>query len=159
MTYSESEVRDAARVAKADFRRGGFFERYYLKPEDYPFHVMERSPNGQWRRISGYKTFMEAYNSPAGTHVLQTHGTAAQVEQQVGGMPSRSVEPSIGETMARRAMGGYLLAGPAAAAFGASTTPRVGREYYLGGKLNELYELPDPILSAKPVREAPLSAS
>ena len=85
-------------------------------------------------------TFGEAYKHPDGTHVVQTHGTDADLQRMVRGEVSTSAE---GSSTAQRVGVGFLSGGPAGAAIGAATS---------GSRFGNWYELPTPIITAKPTR-------
>jgi hypothetical protein len=106
----------------------------------FPYKVANYDPKtNTFSEFHSFRTFAEAYNYPSGTHVVQTHGTSAQVEQMVRGSSSGSPS-SEGTNMARRAMAGALIAGPLGAEIGALTTRRG----------DETYRLPSRIVTAKP---------
>lgn len=56
---------------------------------DFPYKVANFDPEtNQYKVITTRSSFAEAYNHPSGTHVIQTHGTSAEVEQQARGASS-----------------------------------------------------------------------
>ena len=142
------EAREAALAARrAHLTTGGVV---FGTPRPLPYKAMHRAPDGKWRVLAGYKDFPSAYNHVGATHVLQTHGTAAEGEQQARGAVSGegNVPPSRGANMARGAIigglaGGFAVGGPVGAAVGVAAGALMGSK-----KEQPLYELPSPILSA-----------
>jgi len=115
----------------------------FFSQKGWPYKVVNYNPeNKNYDILTSKRTFAEAYNSSLGTHVIQTHGTAAEVEQQVRGTSRPS--PSEGAALGRRAATGFILGGPMGAALGAATSSRLGGE--------KMYQLPTPIITSK-VRE------
>jgi hypothetical protein len=105
--------------------------------KDLPFKVAERIPGAHaFNVITSSWTFADAYNHRLGTHVIQTHGSSADVEQQARGIAG---SPS-GNATAARVGAGFLLGGAAGAAVGAATS---------GSKHSRWYELPTPIVTPK----------
>ena len=112
-----------------------------LSRKDLPFKVAEYDPEAHnYKIITSKWTFGEAYKHPDGTHVVQTHGTDADLQRMVRGEVSTSAE---GSSTAQRVGVGFLFGGPAGAAIGAATS---------GSKFGNWYELPTPIITAKPTR-------
>jgi hypothetical protein len=130
--FEEAIKREAADRLKGEtkisYRRG-----------DKPYKVTQYNPKTKEHRIIASRwSFGEAYSYPGGTHVVQTHGTEAELRQQATG---EHVEPSVGAEMARRAVGGALIAGPIGAAAGAMTSS--------GSRYGKWYELPHPNIIPK----------
>ena len=117
--------------------QGHLILRRKVARKDFPFKVTQYDPDTkQHVIITSKKTFAEAYAYPGGTHVVQTHGNAQQLgsdgcwDELVGRVKS-------GINMARRAVGGYLIAGPMGAAIGAMI-----------GKHDKVYRLPHFVVTA-----------
>jgi hypothetical protein len=118
--------------------RAGFFERTFSR-KDLPYKVTNYDPQRrQYDVITSKRSFAEAYSHPYGTHVVQTHGTSAEVEQQARGF-STPVS-SHGSDVGQRAGIGYLLGGVTGAAIGAASAARKGAK---------LYALPNPVITPK----------
>ena len=137
------EERQAARIGhEQEWRK--------FNSDDYPYKSVERNKKGEWKPVGWHNTFAEAYTHPQGTHVMQTHGTTAELEQQLRGTSSpasSATGPSTGVQMASGAAAGWLLAGPLGAAIGAMVgADRKPRE-------QQFYKLPNPIITPKPLRE------
>ena len=69
----------------------------FLSRKDLPFKVAKHDPEAHnYKIITSKWTFAEAYNYPGGTHVIQTHGTDADLQRMVRGEVSTSAEGVIG---------------------------------------------------------------
>jgi hypothetical protein len=107
---------------------------YSIKP--YKLANYDKATD-KYHVIGAFDTFAEAYNHPDGTHVIQTHGTSADVERQVRG---EAGDKSAGANIGKRAGIGWLVAGPLGAAVGAASS---------AGGDKPINQLPTPIITAK----------
>jgi hypothetical protein len=108
---------------------------------DYPYKLANYDPGtNTYTLLTSVPTFAEAYIYNRGTHVIQTHGTAAELEQMA--TARTSPQSSEGVRMAKRAMIGGALGGALGAAGAA----------LFGGK-TQLYPLPQSIITFKPERK------
>jgi hypothetical protein len=104
--------------------------------------------NNRYHVTGAFRSFAEAYNHPSGTHVIQTHGTSAEVEQharEIEGLSSPSSASGSGgqgPAMAKGAAAGMLVAGPVGALVGAAIAG--------GGKRDERWhEMRPPKITPK----------
>jgi hypothetical protein len=113
--------------------------REAMSMRDLPYKVTQYNPDTRDHRILTSKwTLGEAYNYPRGTHVVQTHGTDAEVHQMLHGNP---VGGEGDASTAKMVGAGYLLGGFPGAAIGGMAS---------GTKYGKWYKLPSPIITPKP---------
>jgi hypothetical protein len=83
----------------------------------YPYKVTQFDPNtSRHNVIAEAKTFGRAYGYPAGTHVMQRHGTNAEVQHAANVSPL--AEGTVVERLATRAGAGFIAGAPIGAAVG-----------------------------------------
>jgi hypothetical protein len=122
--------------------------------KDKAFKVANKDPEtGKYDIVSSHHSFIQAYGDPSGSHIIQTHGTAAELQRMVTEVPvAEQAGRSAGVGMAKRGLVGGIIgtviAGPIGgligASTGAATTP--GTQ---GGWNERPYELPHPIITPK----------
>jgi hypothetical protein len=124
-----TEAKAAVKAAKeAHEANPSFFKGFFVSPKTYselPYKSVARDPNGAWHSLGAHKTFVEAHMNKGATHVVQTHGTSAEFEQQVRGETPPSEKK--------------IYWSPLTGFFGAGGPLKFGRPTY--------YELPHPILT------------
>lgn len=128
----------------------------------YPYKVTRFDPKtGRYNVIGHDKTFSAAYSYPEGTHVMQTHGTNAEM-QHAANVPPSTPEGTAVERLAIRAGAGFMVGAPIGAAVGGMAGGPLGAGFgaLTGGSLGAavgavagggepLYELPVPIITPK----------
>jgi hypothetical protein len=121
---------------------GGVIGAATATAPSWPFKIAKYDPKtNSYKYIYVAKTFADAYAHPEGSHVVQTHGTAEEVENVARGIatPAALSRPDAGAKIGAAGVG-YLLAGAPGAAVGAA----------IGGKAaKRMYELPVPIVTPK----------
>lgn len=88
------------------------------RSQRYPYKITELDPKtGRYNIIAETKTFGMAYSHPDGTHVMQTHGTNAELQHSAHVSPL--AESTAAGRIATQTGVGFMVGAPIGAAVGA----------------------------------------
>lgn len=139
------ESRIAAALTRA--RKEAKASKNAWPPMPYKVANHDQATN-KYHILAAYKTQAEALAYPGGSHIIQTHGTMAELAQQRTGViaPDAKQSTNTGAAMAQRGAVGFMLGGALGAAVGVATGNTANEPY-----ANERWhELSPPIVTVKP---------